>query len=378
MRPWGASWRRRTGQKLVATGAAASLRAMRCVWCGVATLGLAAWASAAEQKFEFGETPPDQPPAGFRSLLTGQGQPGEWKVILDDLPTALPPLTPEAPKTNRRPVLAQLSRDPTDERFPVLVFESEVFGDFTFTTRFKTVAGDQERMAGIAFRLQDEQNYYVVRASSLGNSFKFYKFVAGQRTVPIGPEIEIPSGVWHELAVECRGNQIRCWLNGKEVIPPLTDNSFAFGKIGFWTKSDSVSHFADARITYTPREPLAKVALRAALEKYPRLLGLTLYAPVGPEKTLQVVAASDEQKLGRTGGAVEADVIARGVTYFGREKTRLLVTLPLHDRNGEPVAALRVALKPFLGQTEQNAVVRALPIAKEIEGRFRTLQELVE
>jgi hypothetical protein len=341
-------------------------------------VSLTVWAFAAERKFEFGEMALDRLPAGFRSHVTGVGEPGEWKVRLDDLPAALPPLTPDAPKTNRRPVLAQLARDPADEHFPVLVFDGEAFGDFTFTTRFKTVAGGRERMAGIAFRFQDEQNYYVVRASSLGNSFKFYKFVGGQRSVPIGPEIEVPSGVWHELAVECRGNQIRCWFNGQELIPPLTDNSFAFGKVGFWTKSDSVSHFADARITYTPREPLAKVALRAALEKYPRLLGLSLFAPAGPEKTLQIVAASDEQELGQKGGKVEADVVGRDVTYFGREKTRLLVTVPLHDRNGEAVAALRVALKPFPGQTEENAIVRALPIAKDIEGRFRTLQELIE
>lgn len=347
-------------------------------WCGVATLGLAAWALAAERKFEFDEGALDQMPAGFRSYVTGQGKPGEWRVVLDDLPAVLPFASPDAPRTNRRPVLAQLARDPTDEHFPVLVFEGEVFGDFTFTTRFKTVAGDKERMAGVAFRFQDEQNYYVLRASSLGNSFKFYKFIGGQRSVPIGPDIQIPSGVWHEMAVECRGNQIRCRLNGEEVIPPLTDNSFAYGRVGFWTKSDSVSHFADARIVYTPREPLAKVALRAALEKYPRLLGLSLYAPAGPENILQVVAASDAQKLGQRGGPVEADVIARGVTYFGREKTQLLVTLPLHDRNGEPVAALRVALKPFPGQTEQNAIARALPIAKDIERRFRTLRELVE
>ncbi len=91
-------------------------------------------------------------------------------------------------------------------------------------------------MAGIAFRIQDENNFYVLRASALGNSFRFYKVVQGERSAPIGPQINIPGGAWHEMTVVCKGNQIRCSLNGKELIPALTDNSFPAGKIGFWTK----------------------------------------------------------------------------------------------------------------------------------------------
>jgi hypothetical protein len=53
---------------------------------------------------------------------------------------------------------------------------------------------------------------------------------------------------------DCKGNRIRCLLNGKELIPPLTDNSFSAGKIGFWTKSDSIAYFVDTKLTYVPRE----------------------------------------------------------------------------------------------------------------------------
>ncbi|MBI2928619.1 MAG: hypothetical protein HYY24_23370 [Verrucomicrobia bacterium] len=348
------------------------------VLCWLVLFGGVVAVAAAERRFEFSEANLNQAPPGFRSALTGTGEPPQWRVVLDEVPPALPPLTPDAPKTARRPVLAQLSHDATDEHFPLLIAEGEAYADFTFTTRFKTVVGVKEQMAGVAFRIQDEKNYYVVRASSLGRSLRFYKFVAGQRSPPIGPEVEISSGVWHELRVECRGNQIRCALDGKELIPPLTDNSFPHGKIGFWTKSDSVSYFADARITYTPRETLAKVLVREGLAKHPRLLGLRIYAPTDATSGLRVVAANDESQLGQAGSTVDADVVARDAVGFGRTKKELLVTLPLHDRNGEAVAALRVILKPFPGQTEQNAIARALPIAKGMEGRFRTLRELTE
>jgi hypothetical protein len=61
--------------------------------------------------------------------------------------------------------------------------------------------------------------------------------------------VPIPSGTWQQLTIECKGNQIRCLLNGQELIS-LSDkaNAFTSGKIGFWTKSDSVSYFGDTSI----------------------------------------------------------------------------------------------------------------------------------
>src|SRR5438552_11030345 len=81
----------------------------------------------------------DELPPGFRSTLTGEGKPGEWKVIMDEAPPLLPPLTPNAQIVTRRAVLAQLDRNPTAEHFPLLVYEKETFGDFTMSARFKTV-----------------------------------------------------------------------------------------------------------------------------------------------------------------------------------------------------------------------------------------------
>src|SRR5207247_226680 len=104
------------------------------------------------------------------------------------------------------PVLAQVNQDPTDERFPLLVFDGETFSDFTLTTRFKLVRGDVEQMAGLAFRVQDEKNFYVIRASGLGNNVRFYKVVGGVRSAPIGPEQPVAKGVWHELKVQCKAN----------------------------------------------------------------------------------------------------------------------------------------------------------------------------
>ena len=334
---------------------------------------------AAEKKFNFGEVLPGQTPPGFRTTLMGKGKPGEWKILLDDVAPGLAPLTPDAPSVTKQAVLAQTAQDPTDEHFPMLIYEGETFGDFKLTTRFKTVKGVMEQMAGIAFRIQNETNYYVARASSLGNTFKFYKVLHGDRGVLVGPDTPIPSGVWHKLEVECQGNTIRCLLDGKEVVN-VTDkaNALSSGKIGFWTKSDSVSYFADAEIVYKPFQPPAQKLVRGMLTRYPRLLGLKVYVPSGNAQNTQMVASGDEKEIGQAGGKTEHEVITRAETYYGKEKNSISVIMPLRDRNGDAIAAVRVVMKSFKGQTEENAIIRAVPIVKELQSQIQSLDDLVE
>ena len=332
----------------------------------------------AERDFNFSEAAPGEIPAGFRSAVSGEGRPSTWKIVEDEPPQTLAPTNAAPSVVTKRRVLAHFGTSLVDEHFPLLIFDTETFADFTLTTRFKTVSGAIERMAGVAFRIQDEKNYYVVRASSLGNTFRFYKFVDGVRTTPMGPEIDLPKGVWHEVAVECKGNEIRCLLNGKQAIPTITDSSFADGKIGFWTKSDSTTYFGDTRIVYTPRSSLAKTLVREAMEKHSRVLGIRIYARTDRLTELHVIASNDETDLGKPAGQYEQDAVTRDVMYYGREDGQAIVNLPLHDRNGEAVAAVRIRLKAIPGQTEQNAVARAKPIVKAMEKRVRMARDLTQ
>jgi 3-keto-disaccharide hydrolase len=349
---------------------------MRMLFLGL-WLGVSLSVLGAERVFDFQDSPVDKTPAGFRSVVAGGGKPGDWKIVMDEVPPLLAPLTDKAPVVTRRAVLAQLSQDPTDEHFPILIFDGDTFTDFTLSTRFKLVRGGLEQMAGIAFRLQDERNFYVIRASGLGKNLRFYKVVGGQRSNPIGPELEIAKGVWYQLKIQCQGNQIRCWLNGKQMIPTLTDNTFASGKIGFWTKSDSVSYFADTKIVYTPREPLAQVIVRDTMAKNSRLEGLQIYT-LNEKGEPRLVASKNEKEVGTAGGPEEKDTITHGSIYYGKEKKVVSVVMPLRDRNGDPIAAVRLKMRSFAGQSEQNALVRARPIVKEMQARVQTLEELTQ
>jgi hypothetical protein len=336
----------------------------------------AAGVRSAELSFELAGTRAGELPKGFRSVLGGSGQPGAWQVLYVEVPSLLTPFTTLASSNSRQPVLAQTSRDKTDERFPMLVYDNEVFGDFTLTTRFKLVDGEVEQMAGIAFRWQDERNYCYVRASGLTGTIYFYEVVAGQRRPPVGNKLAIAAGVWHELTIENSGSQVRVLLNGKEAIPTLQAKALSTGKIAFWTKSDAVTYFCDTRISFTPRTILAQRLVDDTLQKYPRIVELTLFAPTNAASPPVVIASSDAGQLKTPAPAETADVLASGRVYFGKARGNVTVTMPLRDRNGEPAAAVRLVLKSFPGQTENNAVARATPIVKEMEPRVHRAADL--
>jgi len=325
----------------------------------------------AERTISFAELKENQAPPGFRSTLTGEGSPGEWKIVLDDVPAAQGSSSTNTPVTSRRPVVAQVARATTDEHYPLLVYEEEMFGDFTLTTRLKTVAGEVERMAGIAFRIQDENNYCLVRINSQNNTFWYYKFVNGQRSMPVRAEVPLPSGVWHEVTIHCRGAEIQCELNGKAVFPgPLSDNSFSAGRIGFWTKSDSISHFSDIKLVYLPMEPLAKMLVRDALHKAKRVYHLRLFAIPEGQTQPQVIASGDGKEIGQIGGKDIADCIATGHLYYAKGISEAVVIMPLHDRNGDRVAAVRLTMDTFPGILEKTAFARALPVVQSMESEL--------
>jgi hypothetical protein len=178
-------------------------------------------------------------PPGITAALTGSGGPVAWSV-LDD------PTAPAGPK-----VLAQTSSDKTDYRFPLAILDQPVAADLDVSVRFKPVAGEVDRAAGIALRLSDANNYYVVRANALEDNVRLYKVVKGQRMQFAGANLKVPSGTWQELRLAARGTRFEVFLNGKSLYS-ATDSTFAApGRVALWSKSDSVTYFDDLRIAQT-------------------------------------------------------------------------------------------------------------------------------
>jgi len=341
-------------------------------------LAAALSASGAEIKINFNDFAQGQSPTNFHSALAGGGKPGEWKVVMDDVPSAFGALSGQTPIYNRHAVLAQTGGDATDERFPMLIYDGETFKDLKVTTQFKIVGGVAEQMAGIVFRFQNESNFYVVRASALGHNLRFYKVVNGARSDPLGPTVDILLNTWHTLTVQCQGTQIIVWIDGHSAMPPLNDNTFTFGKFGFWTKSDAMSHFGDTVIDYTPRIPAAQTLVDNIMKELPRIAGLRI-CTLDDKGQPRILASKDEKEIGQPGTDEEKDAYATGAIYFGRGKGTLTITMPFCDRNGEPIASARVQLKStFLGESRDAAITQARVIVQEMQAQATSRQDLMQ
>jgi hypothetical protein len=337
-------------------------------------------AAGAEITLDFNDYPAGQTPTNFTSALAGEGLPGDWKVVSDVAPSSFAPLMPAftpAPADVSRNVLAQLSQDPTDEHFPILIYDGATFKNFKVTTQFKIVSGAAEQMAGIVFRYQNASNFYVLRASALGHNLHFYKVVNGVRGNIIGPDLDITTNTWHTLSVQCDGDQITFWYDGALATPPLQDTSFSEGKVGFWTKSDSVTYFADTKIDYTPDIPGAQSLVNEVMQKYPRILGLRIYLP-DDKGHLRIIASNKPEEIGRPGTDAEEKAYQNGSIFYGHGEGTVAVTTTLNDRNGDPMAAVRVQLKSYkLAETQDMVLDRVRIIVNEMQKRALSVQDLI-
>lgn len=342
-----------------------------------------------EHRFDFSEFREHETPSGFRSAITGRGGAGNWKIITVDVPPTIAPLSGKSPEVTRRGVLAQLSQDKEEGRTPLFIYEAAPYRDFTLSTRFKIVSGTVEQMAGLAFRLQDEKNYYYIRANAKDQNVAFFRYVEGELIGPVSAPAEVRRDDWNQFTVECRGSKLRATLNEREVLPwtepslvPFPDGSskgvFSDGKIAFWTRADSVVYFADSRIDFAAREPFAQTLLRETMLANPRLLGLKIFGLTTNGTGTKIIASNDARDIGQPGDEVEKGSIENGGSYFGKTSDAATVTMPLRDRNGETVGAVRLTMTTFFGQMERNALARAVPIVKSMQARVISAKELMQ
>jgi hypothetical protein len=335
-------------------------------WLSACLLALSV--SGAELQFNFADYDYDATPTNFQSVLAGTGAPGVWKIISTETPSAFPTLASNTVSLVRSKVLAQTSTDMTDEHFPMLVYQGDIFGDFKFSARFKIVGGITEQMAGLVFRFQNVSNFYYTRVSAAGHNLRFFKVVNGLRSDPIGPQLDVPLGEWHKLGVQCEGTQIRLYLDDQLVLPALGDSTFTEGKLGFWTKSDSITYFSDGDVVYTPRIPPAQQMVDTVMAQQPHLVGLRIYTlDPGSTNTTHAIASNINFEIGQPGGDPELGAILNGSLFFGREHGINHVTMPLRDRNGNYIGAVRIRTKSFFAESQNTALTRALGVRNLLE-----------
>src|SRR5437588_7121803 len=127
--------------------------------------------------------------------------------------------------------------------FPVCIKNDTNLTDGFVEVKFKPVAGKEDQAGGVIWRVRDANNYYVARANALEDNVTIYHTINGKRVAFKNINTNVMSGVWHTLRVALASNKFSVTFDGNKVID-ATDESFAnAGKVGVWTKADSVTEF---------------------------------------------------------------------------------------------------------------------------------------
>jgi hypothetical protein len=215
--------------------------------CRGSTVGfvLSAFLGSAEV-IRFDECLAGKLPPGWTVGMTHEGGAPQWQIVRDET-------APSPPN-----VLAQTSQDRTAGRFPLAVWEGASIRNGEVSVAFKAVAGIVDQAAGIVWRYQDQDNYYIVRANAIENNVVLYKVENGirQSIAPkglpsraYGVKHEIPKGQWNKLRIGFKDALFSVFFNGEQLFE-VEDRTFnKSGKVGLWTKADSVTYFDDFSVT---------------------------------------------------------------------------------------------------------------------------------
>jgi hypothetical protein len=191
----------------------------------------------------FDQATPGATPPGW-SCLTNHGA-SRWEVVKDTT-------APTQPY-----VFAQVSNDTDNYRFPLAILDNPIFQNGEISVRMKPVAGKEDQAGGLVWRFRDPNDYYVVRANALENNVAVYRVQNGQWKAlkPKGAfsngssvQHHVPSNTWSILKVAFKGPVFSVYFNHRRIFQ-VEDKSFqGAGKVGLWTKADSVTYFDDFRV----------------------------------------------------------------------------------------------------------------------------------
>jgi hypothetical protein len=167
-------------------------------------------------------------PPGWEQGVTGSGTP-RWTVQHDES-------APSKPNVLRQSGVGS---------FPWAVKRDASLENGYVEVKFKALEGKQDQAGGVVWRWKDGNNYYVARANALENNVSLYYTANGRRNTIKYVDAPVAGNAWHTLRVEFSGARIRVLLNGKTTIELDDERIKGAGRVGLWTKADSVTAFDD-------------------------------------------------------------------------------------------------------------------------------------
>jgi hypothetical protein len=184
----------------------------------------------------FDSVEPGRLPPHWTGTLTGPGV-AKWSVERD------------ASAPSRPNVLKQSG----EAKYPICIKDDTCFKDGFVEVKFKPLSGRKDQAGGVIWRVKDSDNYYVCRANALEDNVVLYKTVGGKRSAldtidrkgGYGMKEKVAPAQWHTLRVEFQGGHFKVIFDGKHLFDVEDSTFMEAGKVGVWTKADSVTLFDD-------------------------------------------------------------------------------------------------------------------------------------
>jgi hypothetical protein len=184
-------------------------------------------------------------PPYWTATSTHGGAPPQWEVIRD----------PRAP--TRQNVLAQVSPAGSESEYPLAIYDKAQCTDGDLSVKFKIAGGRQSRTAGIVWRYQDQNNYYLLDFSADENRIALYRVQDGEaRPIPIsgakpgstGLKHEIRVNQWYVAKVTFQGSRVRVSFGNRRLFDAVDTGIRSQGKTGLWTKAGTLAEFDDYHV----------------------------------------------------------------------------------------------------------------------------------
>jgi len=169
-----------------------------------------------------------QAPPGWTATRTGTGE-ARWTVEKDDTAPSKPNVLKQSGQAT----------------YPVCLKDDTRLKDGFVDVKFKPISGREHQAGGLIWRAKDSNNYYVARANALEDNVTIYHTVNGRRTEKKRASMKVASNQWHTLRVEFQGAHFSVMCDGKKALDWDDDTFKDAGKVGVWTKADSVTVFDD-------------------------------------------------------------------------------------------------------------------------------------
>jgi len=193
----------------------------------VFTTGLLA-VSAQAETINFDDATPGAAPPGWVATKTGKGE-AKWTIEKDDT----------APS---KPNVLKQSGEAT---YPVCLKNETSVKDGFVEVKFKPISGKEDQAGGVVWRAKDSDNYYIARANALEDNVTIYHTIKGKRSEKKRTNMKVATGQWHKLRADFNGEHFTVTFDGKKAIE-WDDKTFKeAGRVGVWTKADSVTLFDD-------------------------------------------------------------------------------------------------------------------------------------